>query len=226
MPTNDLPAQAKVFADDLSDLLNGTVTNGPRLTVLFPRGKNTANIGYRTSRRSAMSELIPIGVSGPPRVWLSLVFTVSLDGDGDFLMITQSAMGLFTAPTREDDALIVSVDYARHPGNKYPGSHLHVGGHRDDLDVLYGGDARKARKLRDLHLPVGGKRFRPTLEDLVEFMVLEEMVEPRDGWEAKVKEHRDIWELRQTKAAVRNHQAAAAEVLRSKGWKVEPPAAD
>jgi hypothetical protein len=72
--------------------------------------------------------------------------------------------------------------------------------------------------------PSGGKRFRPTLEDLIEFMILEEMVEPRDGWEAKVKEHRDRWELLQTKAAVRSHQEAAAEVLRSKGWTVVPPA--
>jgi hypothetical protein len=155
VPTNDLPAQAKVFADDLSDLLNGTVTNGPRLTYLFPQCKNTANIGYRISKRSAMSELIPIGISGTPRIWLSLMFSVSLDGDGDFLMITQSAMGIFTAATRDDDAHLVSIDYTREPANQYPGSHLHVGGHQHGLTAIYG-DVGNVRKLRDLHLPVGG----------------------------------------------------------------------
>lgn len=209
----------------MKDLLNRTVVDGPHLTCLVAKDKNTATITFGGSKNRAMSDLIPMGVKRPIRVWLSLLFSVSLDDDGDFLTITQSAMSLFSTDKRDDHALIVGVDFARDPGNKYPGSHLHVSGGRDDLDRIYGGNERKVRKLRDLHLPVGGKRFRPTLEDLIEFMILEEMVTPRDGWEAVVQEHRERWEILQTKAAARKHQEAVAEVLRSKGWTVDPPPA-
>ncbi len=223
MPRSPLAIQARTFAEDLNALLNGTVTDGPRLSCLIADDNNTATISFGGNRRRAMSQLIPMGVSGPTRVWLSLFYSVALDRDRDFLEITQSAMTLFSEDRRADDALIVSIDFARDPGNKYPGAHLHVGGNRSDLDRIYGGDERKVRKLRDLHFPVGGKRFRPTLEDLVEFMVLEEMAVPRNGWESMVQKHRELWMERQARAAVRNHQDAAAEVLRSKGWTVEPP---
>ena len=44
-----------------------------------------------------------------------------------------------------------------------------------------------------MHFPVGGfpepdssVRFRPILEDFIEMLILEEMVDPREGWEAAV----------------------------------------
>ncbi|MDE0268979.1 MAG: hypothetical protein OXI96_08095 [Acidimicrobiaceae bacterium] len=43
-------------------------------------------------------------------------------------------------------------------------------------------DACEREKNRpvDLHLLVGGRRFRPCLEDVIEFCVLERLVNPRD----------------------------------------------
>jgi hypothetical protein len=98
-----------------------------------------------------------------------------------------------------------------------------VGGDRADLETLYHGDATRIRKLRDLHFPVGGLRFRPTLEDVIEFVIHEEMVIPREGWEDAVKEHRARWTELQVKAAARRHPEHAAAALRACGWTVEPP---
>jgi hypothetical protein len=69
-------------------------------------------------------------------------------------------------------------------------------------------------ELSRLHLPVGGRRYRPTLEDVIEFLVTEKLAEPRDGWRAVVDAQRCHWETIQLKAAVRRNPQAAAEVLR------------
>ena len=144
----------------------------------------------------------PISISHSrrdPVVYLYLMHSYELDPEGVYLTMTSSTMSLYTSPDMGDDQLIVGIDYARSSPNQYPGAHLHVAGTRDDLDSVYLGDDRKTRKLRDLHLPVGGKRFRPTLEDLIEFMVTEEMVVPRPNWRATLNDHRAKWETIQQK---------------------------
>ena len=157
------------------------------------------------------------------RVWLYLVHSYELDPEGVYLTMTSSTMSLYTSEDMYDDELVVSVDYSRDSANGYPGAHLHVAGDRDDLDMVYLGDARKTRKLRDLHLPVGGKRFRPSLEDVIEFIVAEEMCVPRPDWQATLEGHRRQWQTIQLKAAVRRDPQAAADVLRESGWSVSAP---
>jgi hypothetical protein len=69
--------------------------------------------------------------------------------------------------------------------------------------------------LKDYHFPVGGRRFRPTLEDIIEFLVLERLVEAHHGWEDAAGEHRSEWDRRQLRAAVRRDPETAMEQLRS-----------
>lgn len=184
-------------------------------------------MGVGVKKTQAIPDPIPIAPSGGKAlVFLYLIHSYELDPEGVYLAMSTSTMSLYTSPEMEDDHLIVGIDYVRSPGNEFPGSHLHVAGHRDDLDALYLGDERKTRKLRDLHLPVGGKRFRPALEDLIEFMVTEEMVVPRPQWKRILDEHRDRWTRIQVKAATRRYQDDAAEALREAGWKLTPPQQD
>jgi hypothetical protein len=77
--------------------------------------------------------------------------------------------------------------------------------------------------LGQLHLPVGGRRFRPTLEDIVEFLVLEGICDERPGWENAVQEHRMRWRENQLKAAVRRYKGWAAEAPRELNYDVKPP---
>lgn len=222
----DLDTQARRFAGETSELLNNTVTDGVRVSALRTAAGRTI-MGTGISRSHASPNPIPIAPSGSkPVVFLYLVHSYELDPEGVYLTMSTSTMSLYTSPEMEDDQLIVGIDYVRSPSNQFPGSHLHVAGHRDDLDAVYLGDERKTRKLRDLHLPVGGRRFRPTLEDLVEFMVTEEMVVPRPKWRQVVEEHRSRWEAIQVKAAVRRRQGDAATALREAGWTVTQPAED
>lgn len=181
-------------------------------------------MGSGVSRDQLSPNPIPVAHSRRrPVVYLYLMHSYELDPEGVYLTMTSSTMSLYTSAKMEDDQLIVGIDYARSSPNQYPGAHLHVAGSRDDLDAVYLGDERKTRKLRDLHLPVGGKRFRPTLEDLVEFMVTEEMVQPHSDWRTTLNDHRAKWETIQLKAAVRRNQQDAADALRESGWLVSRP---
>ena len=125
-----------------------------------------------------------------------------------------------------DHSLVLSVDFSRDSINEYPAAHLHVSGDRqDDLTAVCGGADRRETVLRNLHLPVGGKRYRPSLEDVLEFVILEGMADGHEGWQEEVEKHRTDWYERQLRAAVRRDQAAAASVLVSEGWSVAPPGA-
>ncbi len=208
--TKSLEEQARHFAADISDLLNKTVTHGIRVSCLHTHIGHRI-IGKGVTKTTPDPEPIPISPSdNKALVFLYLLHSYDLDPEGAYLTITKSTMSLYTSPKMEDEQLIVGIDYTRNPSNHFPAAHLHVAGQRDDLDAIYLGHDRKTRKLRDLHLPVGGKRFRPTLEDLVEFMITEEMVNPRDGWEQVLQEHRSRWEAIQLKAAVRRNPEDAA----------------
>jgi hypothetical protein len=73
------------------------------------------------------------------------------------------------------------------------------------------------RPLKDFHFPVGGRRFRPSLEDVIEFLVAERLASPRTGWESAVEEHRAKWEDRQLRAAVCRNPDVAIAQLREQG---------
>jgi hypothetical protein len=64
-----------------------------------------------------------------------------------------------------------------------------------------------------LHLPVGGKRFRPCLEDLVEMLIVEELTVGRPGWQEAIEEHRSRFRRIQLMAAVRDDPEATREEL-------------
>ncbi len=216
----NLDSQARQFAKQTSTLLNNTVTSGVRVSQLVTQAGHRI-MGVGVSRKDPVPRPIPISHSRHnPVVHLYLMHSYELDPEGVYLTMTSSTMSLYTSPDMGDDQLIVGIDYDRSSPNQYPGAHLHVAGTREDLDSVYLGNARKTRKLRDLHLPVGGKRFRPTLEDLIEFMVTEEMVLPHNDWRTTLDDHRALWETIQLKAAVRRNQQAAADALKESGWHV------
>ncbi|MCY3967069.1 MAG: hypothetical protein OXF21_00670 [bacterium] len=72
-----------------------------------------------------------------------------------------------------------------------------------------------SRQLSDFHWPTGGKRFRPTLEDLIEFMIVEELAIPHNQWQETIEEHRQRWFELQLSAAVRRNPEIARTALDS-----------
>lgn len=101
---------------------------------------------------------------------------------------------------------------------------------------IYGESARLAelaelsqedRKPSKLHLPVGGRRFRPCLEDIIEFCIVEGIVEPHNrDWREVIDDKRDQFYRRQLKAAVRQYPLEAVLALERLGYNVSEPRKD
>ena len=201
-------------------MLNGTVTDGIRLNV-FMDTRGRAVVGYRISPRKPLGDPIPLTVSqAPAKLHLCVLHTLDLDESGDDLVTSRST---YTLQSALSATAVLTYDYVREPPNEYPEAHLHVHGTSDTLQDLLAVGGRDADKPADLHLPVGGRRYRPCLEDIIEFCILERLVKPRDGWQAAVEQGRSRYYKLQLQSAVRRNPAHAAAALRQMGWRLEEP---
>lgn len=61
---------------------------------------------------------------------------------------------------------------------------------------------------------MGGRRFRPSLEDIIEFLVCEDLAEGRPGWQRVVDEGRDRFQPNHLRAAMRRNTAVVEEFMR------------
>jgi hypothetical protein len=205
----DLPRKSKEFADDLGELLNATVCHGPKLkTLVFP---TFTLVGYNVSRDNVRGEGLPIRIRKAPKFYLGL--SIRLQERDGYLTVMSSAMVLATEATITNQNMLLHYDYEREKQDGYPEAHLQIcatseaweeAGRRHDGDI---------RLLNKLHLPVGGRRFRPTLEDIIEFLIVEELVEARPKWKATLEASRDAFREKQLRAAVRQFPEVALDQL-------------
>ena len=217
---SDLERQARKFAGDLTDLLNGTVTHGVRLRSYMDR-HGRAVIGYNVNEANPVGDGVPLTISrSPARLYVNVLHTLELDDSEKFLATSRSS---YTLQGDNDTASILTYDFVREPPNEFPEAHIHVHGESDVLARMLRTSGRDRSKPADLHLPVGGRRFRPCLEDIIEFCVLERLVDARDGWKEILNRSRDNYLDEQLRAAVHRNPTAAAEVLKRDGWQVIEP---
>lgn len=137
-------------------------------------------------------------------------------------MMAKSSMALLALDADLSKELL-HYDYERDKDKEqgFPEAHLQVCASSEYWDAVAGD-----RPLSKMHLPVGpvgGRRFRPSLEDVVELLIVEGLVEARDGWQEALNETRRPFQELQLKAAVRKYPELAAEALRKIDWIVEPP---
>jgi hypothetical protein len=219
----DLDSQARGFAADVTSLLNRTVTDGMRITaVITPAGTTLVRRGL--TKNNFRPQTVPLTVTGAaPRAWLRVAFVLTLDEQNAYLAVTKSDYSICL--DEQGETVVAHYDYDRHPANVYPSAHVQVNGHSDGFHELCQRAAISPKTLGDFHFPVGGRRFRPTLEDVIEFLVIEGLVDARSGWADVVQEHRDIWETRQLRAAVRRNPTAAMNQLVEMGYEVQHPPA-
>lgn len=212
----DLRNSAFRFANEtINDLLNRTVTDGRVTSVIRQDGK-IGWIGYGINKGSPFpGEPLPLSITAAPaRCFLHVIHEVYFDEEG-LLSVKRSTYGIFVGPTL-DDPMLLHFDYDREPDNPYPQAHFQVAGDSAALKQLNEATGQ-TKTLADLHFPVGGKRFRPSLEDLIEFLIVEQFVEGRPGWNDAVKEHRERFHRIQLQAAVRRDPDTARVELERLG---------
>ena len=205
-----LREQAGDFADRTSDLLNRTVADGIRIRAVLQHDGQVGWTGYGISKeRPSPGRGIPLTVTAArPRCFLHVMHTL-VQAYG-VLITDQSSFGLYL--DQDLNGCVFHYDYARYPGNPYPAAHVQVDATSTAFDELCGRLGRDAELAR-LHFPVGGRRFRPCLEDVVEMLIVERLAVGRDGWEQAIEEHRTWFRRIQLKAAVRDDPEAVREEL-------------
>lgn len=214
---SDLSRQARKFSGEIAETLNRTITDGLSLSVVMDASGRAA-IGNRINEREPVGSPVALTVTkAPASLELRFLHSLELDESRKFLTTSKSTYKLCAAGSGEP---IVTYDYTREPPNEYPEAHLHIHGYANNVQLMLERCGRPKDKPDDLHFPVGGRRFRPCLEDLIEFCVLERLVEPRPGWQEALNESRRRFRDDQLRAAVRRSPEIAAEVLNQEGWRV------
>lgn len=164
---------------------------------------------------------VPLLSDGVRVADLTFHFHCHPDRAKTFLAVRKSKFQLVS--TGESTPLL-RLDFDQN-AHTIPTSHWNVHGERGATSVLL---ARCNRShpglLAKVHLPVGGVRYRPCLEDFLEMLVTEFGFDRRDGWKEAVLAGREQWRIKQVKAIVRDHPEAAADVLENLGYQVSRPA--
>ncbi|MER0240680.1 hypothetical protein AAHZ94_01285 [Streptomyces sp. HSW2009] len=220
--------KAAEFADTLTDLTRGVLGQGsPRFSAL--------NVGDRIRvaplAADGRSMRIPVKIDGEQCISLHVQHFCCWDGPSKYLAADRADVHVYFEGVQDP---LFRYEYLRHSQTP-PGAHLQVHAHRDEMAYLLrlaekkkGRPAAKMRKrklprLSEMHLPVGGHRLRPALEDVLLLLIREFAIDVADDWEGVLDRHLRQWRVVQLKSAVRDAHESAADALREMGYSVEPP---
>jgi hypothetical protein len=209
-PLPSLEEQAQQFADELSALL----------TAVFPGAPGVAAQISGDRVVVAPVEDVALLVEGNRLATLEIHVRCRLDSRGRWLAVDQSAYKL---RLDADSTPLLRLEYMR-DAHTAPSAHLQVHAQRGALSHLLSRAGHHApHDMSKLHLPLGGARFRPCLEDLVQLLVSEFGLDALPAWEQAVFQGRARWRRTQAKAVTRDFPDEAVDVLRQLGYQVEAP---
>ena len=232
----NLAASALQFASALEEIINGTVSSEIEFMVDVIADSDEAFI-YPCRSTPAEPFLIPITTSEyseyAPWLFLKVVYKVSLHPERGYLTVLSSIFSLGISGRPFSPA--VRIEFERGGGyepeyesrGRHTRSAAHVQIHGTSNELYYIQHRlglTRIRNLESFHFPVGGRRFRPSLEDFIEFLESEKLI-PEIGSEARgiLNKHRKIWLEIQLKAAIANSPETAANKLREMGYVVQNP---
>lgn len=190
----------------------------PPIEVLTLEGRSVIRtVAHRLKERV---KGLPLFVQGNVLASLDLSVSCQLDSQGCYLAVQRSSYGLTAAVDRTP---VLRIDYRRDMYSA-PAAHIQVHGHRGALSHLLSQAGHGSpHDMAALHIPVGGSRFRPCLEDFVQFLISECKLDCKPGWEQHVEAGRERWRLLQAATVARDMPEEVARVLRELGYDVTAP---
>ncbi|MEU8504998.1 hypothetical protein AB0C40_09775 [Streptomyces brevispora] len=221
-----LDALAADFADQLTSLTRGVLgEDTPRFHAINMGSK----IRVSPIHDDEVLQRIPVGIGGEPRLSLMVRFSCCWDGSSTFMATDQADVHVFYVGVPDP---LLRYEYVR-SSKEPPGAHVQVHAHRDEMAYLLrlaekgrpkqGLKRNRLPQLSEMHLPVGGHRMRPALEDVLLFLHREFAIDTAPGWKVVLDDHLRNWRTMQLKAAVRDAPDDAARVLRGLGYQVTEP---
>lgn len=207
MRNPDLQSLARSFADSITGLLNATITDGLRLSPVVAGGrKELVFLGFKLTKDNLVAkEAFPLNSFSRQSLFMSVYFRLELDPEGRYLTVGSSSFGVYeSADVRSGSGALFRYEYERNKADGYPEAHLHA---RCDWE-LGGVPARST------HLPLGDRRYRPCLEDVVQYLIVEGACSPRnEQWRATLDVTRNEFHERQFRAAIRRSPDLARAAL-------------
>ena len=100
-----------------------------------------------------------------------------------------------------------------------PQAHLHIGDLGEQWKHILKNTDRR-RQSRRAAFPVGFSKFRPSLEDIIEFLIQEQLVNPQQDWRKAIQNSREDYHSEQLRSTVMDHTTETAGILRELGWEV------
>jgi hypothetical protein len=229
--TTSLEQQAEKFADDLTATTRAVV--GEDCPAFFSQALYDGDAFHI---RQEPEDGIILCDEGGPILRLSVDFKCIYDGQQQYMAIEASNIHVFAEPGGREP--LFRYEYVRSLSANLPSAHIQFHGTHPELEQAMadcGDSTRRARarsrgakqaQLAALHFPVGGPRFRPALEDVLEMLIEEFGVKPVTSVKAARKalaNAREIWRRTQVAKVVRDAPSEAAAALEGLGYKLTPP---
>lgn len=215
---SDLLVEARKFADRTTTLLAECFPGAPPIEVTYtgerarlaPRGQTEKSGG------------VPLLARGDVLAWMRLDFLCRLNSTAEYLAVDKSKTWIVA---EVDSTPIFRFEYL-YEAEWVPHSHIQVHGERGALSHLLSRTGhQRPHSLSSLHLPTGGARFRPGLEDVIQFLVEDCGFDRLDTWRAAVLRERAEWRRVQTRTVCRAWPEEAVRQLERMGYAVNPPPA-
>lgn len=218
------------FASELNATLSAVFGGSDPLLEMF----------YVEDRQRAIIQ--PIGgsggialkVNGEHVLDLEISYELEMGKRSGFLKVISSR---FLIRAEGESAPVASFDFDEGYSESLPAAHinLHTESHAVQRALeLAGNRGRPARRRKkghgvgghgkagDLHYPVGGVRFRPCLEDVLQMLLIELDLDRVDtNWRSALKAGRRTWRDRQLASAIMDNPAVAVTVLERLNYTVK-----
>lgn len=215
-----LKQQAEDFASQMNGLLLSTVTDEVHMEAfqadldrtLLVVG-NQVDLGGHDQSNIAKLNGRPFPVAGLDVATLSATWVFIPSSSGSWLKSWSSSFILNVDGT---PFVRLEVDPSK-PEGSWLQAHIQVTAESRLLGYLRGIQKQKRTRLHQLHLPVGGFRFRPGIEDFLEFAIDEELIPGKDGWRNALEPTRTEFRRVQFMAMVADHPEWASEGLERAG---------
>lgn len=225
----DVGQQATEFAQRIETLLQNVLGGCGDGYVAEPEGMSLrgGRTGYRITQRNGRG--IPLNSDGETVAGLSFRFQCSCRNENSWLQIDKSVIMITVEP---EHMPLFHYDYNRERTSETPGAHINIFGSNDAATriMLSCGKGLRSKNRRKkyindgafptfstLHFPVGGDRFRPGLEDMLQMAVYEFHIDVTDEWEKPLNYSREEYRERQLKALVREYPDLAWDALTENG---------
>lgn len=206
----------EVFAKELINLLNHTVCEDAYVGVV---DRPDGNVSFGTGLWPGTApQYVRMRTRGTCPCWLRISGQVFLDPAG-YLTVAKSA---YVVSAGDPPVELFHYDYERDKPN-YPDAHMQVLAGGPTWAELLAASGKNPDSLGKLHLPVGGKRYRPALEDIIEALIVEGILAPEAGWERVLEDGRSKFRRSQLKAAIRRDPDTAVAALQALNYTVIEP---